>query len=314
MKAFIFDLINKLQRTNNTLDAKAILCNKTWRVFSDSGEKEVYIFMEDGKLIISLNGNVDMGTWMYIPANQSLVITGKQNYLVHPVICNNILALVVDGTNQCAFLLDDTKRELEAVKSLQGISSYISSNINKLPHIKSLDNPNRLTVTNGSDRKAEFVYDNEIDCYCVDLRHIKRIEGRLNSAKYTCDLVDISKVNFAVISDDLTIKNNYLFGLSFIGGHYSEFIYHSIKNQAAAHIVFNYKKTFGIKYDYTKVVWYFNKLTRFTDDMIDQSTWLMNYGADLKKDIEKHKDILTSVLGFSDIYGLFDYWKYREDW
>ena len=91
-----------------------------------------------------------------------------------PVICNNILALVVDGTNQCAFLLDDTKRELEAVKSLQGISSYISSNINKLPHIKSLDNPNRLTVTNGSDRKAEFVYDNEIDCYCVDLRHIKR--------------------------------------------------------------------------------------------------------------------------------------------
>ena len=87
------------------------------------------------------------------------------------------------------------------------------------------------------------------------------------------------------------------FGLSFIGGHYSEFIYQSIKNQAAAHIVFNYKKTFGIKYDYTKVVWYFNKLTRFTDDMIDQSTWLMNYGADLKKDIEKHKDILTSVLG-----------------
>ena len=50
MKAFIFDLINKLQRTSNTLDAKAILCNKTWRVFSDTGEKEVYIFMEDGKL------------------------------------------------------------------------------------------------------------------------------------------------------------------------------------------------------------------------------------------------------------------------
>lgn len=314
MKAFIFDLINKLQRTSNTLDAKAILCNKTWRVFSDTGEKEVYIFMEDGKLVISSNGIVNMGTWMYIPANQSLVITGNQNYLVHPVICNNILALVVDGTNQCAFLLDDTKRELEAVKSLQSISSYISSNINKLPHIKNVDNPNILTVTNGGNRKGEFVYHSDIDKYDVDLRHIKRIEGQLNSAKYTCDLVDFSKVRSAVISNDLTKSDNTLFCLKFIDGHYNEFRYQSVKNQAAASIVFNYKKTLGIKYDYTKVVWYFNKLTRFTDDMIDQSTWLMNYGADLKKDIEKHKDILTSVLGFSDIYGLFDYWKYREDW
>ena len=146
--------------------------------------------MEDGKLVISSNGIVNMGTWMYIPANQSLVITGNQNYLVHPVICNNILALVVDGTNQCAFLLDDTKRELEAVKSLQSISSYISSNINKLPHIKNVDNPNILTVTNGGNRKGEFVYHSDIDKYDVDLRHIKRIEGQLNSAKYTCDLVD----------------------------------------------------------------------------------------------------------------------------
>jgi len=65
MKAFIFDLVNKLQRTSNTLDAKAILCNKTWRVFSDTGEKEVYIFMEDGKLVISVNGAAVIGSWMY---------------------------------------------------------------------------------------------------------------------------------------------------------------------------------------------------------------------------------------------------------
>ena len=314
MKAFIFDLVNKLQRTSNTLDAKAILCNKTWRVFTDSGEKEVYIFMEDGKLVISLNGNVSMGTWMYIPANQSLVITGKQNYLVHPVICNNILALVVDGTNQCAFLLDDTKRELEAVKSLQGISSYISSNINKLPYIKSVDNPNILTVTSGGNRKEEFLYHSDIDKYDVDLRHIKRIEGQLINAKYTCDLVDISKVLWAKISDDLTIENNYLFGLGLSNGHFSQLEYLSIKKQATACVFFDYNKIFGIKCDIRKKVWYFNALYHFTDNMIDQSTWFMNYGADLKKDIEKHKDILTSVLGFSDIYGLFDDRKYREDW
>jgi len=151
MKAFIFDLVNKLQRTSNALDAKTILCNKTWRVFSDTGEKEVYIFMEDGKLVISSNGVVEMGTWMYVPANQSLVITGKQNYLVHPVICNNILALIVDGTNQCAFLLDDTRKELEMVKSLQGVSTYISSNMNLLP-----------SITNISIQSSDFIFGDSI--------------------------------------------------------------------------------------------------------------------------------------------------------
>lgn len=136
MKAFIFDLVNKLQRTSNSLDAKAILCNKTWRVFSDTGEKEVYIFMEDGKLVISVNGAAVIGSWMYIPANQSLVISGNnQNFLVHPIICNNVLALALDGSNQCCFLLDSTKEELDSIQSLKSIESYISKNANKIPSL-----------------------------------------------------------------------------------------------------------------------------------------------------------------------------------
>lgn len=134
MKAFIFDLINKLQRTSNSLDTKAIICNKTWRVFSDSGEKEVYIFMEDGKLIISVNGAAVIGSWMYIPANQSLVISGNnQNFLVHPIICNNVLVLALDGSNKCCFLLDSTKAELDRIQSLRSIETYINENANIIP-------------------------------------------------------------------------------------------------------------------------------------------------------------------------------------
>lgn len=168
MKAFLFDLVNKLQRTSDTLDAKAILCNKTWRVFSDSGEKEVYIFMEDGKLVISVNGAAVIGSWMYIPANQSLVISGNnQNFLVHPIVCNNVLALALDGSNQCCFLLDSTKAELESIQSLRSIESYISKNANKMPLLSSSEGTGirNVVIQNSVPSDAIYATDNRLKVY-----------------------------------------------------------------------------------------------------------------------------------------------------
>lgn len=134
MKAFLYDLAAKARRTSQSLDIKAVLCNKVWRAFTDTNEKEVHIFMEDGSLLISLNGVAQMGSWKYVPANQSLFLTGNgQSLLVHPVICNNVLVLVQDGTSMCSFLLDDTKAELERLKTLDGLRSYLSENIDKAP-------------------------------------------------------------------------------------------------------------------------------------------------------------------------------------
>lgn len=156
MKAFIFDLIYKLKRASDTLDARAVLCNKTWRAFSDSGEKEVYIFMEDGTLIISINGNVTMGKWMYLPANHSLVVSGNNmNLLVHPVMCNNILTLVQDGTNNCFFLLDATKAELDIIKTLQNVQDYILTNANINQYI--LNDHIQITPTECNKNVPEYI-------------------------------------------------------------------------------------------------------------------------------------------------------------
>ena len=314
MKAFLFDLVNKLQRTSNTLDAKAILCNKTWRVFSDTGEKEVYIFMEDGKLVISLNGSVDMGTWMYIPTNQSLVITGKQNYLVHPVICNNILALIVDGTNQCAFLLDDTKRELEAVKSLQNISSYISSNINKLPHISSAVNPNMPTTTNLSvlqNKEDDYAFgmfgqhDGDI-WYKMDLRQLKRVSGQLARAKFTCDFLDPSKFFHihAYSSDYNSEKDTATFKITLLEGVLLAVDYHSLATDARVGFCLSEKSFLGLNKKFKKVISYNLPNSKYVED--DANIWLNKYGNTLRKDIERYKSELVSLLGFSDIYGLFN--------
>ena len=92
MKTYLFDTFNRYKRFSEELDAKTILCNKSWWVFNDSGEKEVYIFNTDGSLIISVSGKVTNATWKYIPANKSVIISGNnQSYMVHPAFYDNMI-------------------------------------------------------------------------------------------------------------------------------------------------------------------------------------------------------------------------------
>ena len=113
MKTYLFDTLNRFRRFSENLDVKATLCNKPWQVFNDSGEKELYIFQEDGTLLITYSGRVTHSTWQYIAANKSIIISaGEQSYMVHPAFMDNVLfALQVDGTNECAFLIDENNAQ-----------------------------------------------------------------------------------------------------------------------------------------------------------------------------------------------------------
>ena len=126
MKTYFLDTLNRYKRFSEKLDAKTILCNKSWWIFNDSGEKEIYIFQEDGSLIISFSGKVTHATWQYIPANKSLVIsTSKESYMLHPAFVDeNIFALQQDGTNKFAFMIDENQKSNFAPKSLRELTYY----------------------------------------------------------------------------------------------------------------------------------------------------------------------------------------------
>lgn len=128
MKTYIFDTFNRYKRFSEELDAKTILCNKSWWVFNDSGEKELYIFNTDGSLIISVSGKVTNATWKYIPANKSIIISGNnQSYMVHPAFYDNmIFALQMDGTNEYAFLIDENNLPSTNLKSLSDLVIYFA--------------------------------------------------------------------------------------------------------------------------------------------------------------------------------------------
>lgn len=126
MKTYLLDSINRYKRFSEKLDIKTVLCNKSWWIFNDSEDKEIYIFQEDGSLIISLNGNVINANWKYIPANQSLIINAeKQSYMLHPTFLDEkIFVLQKDGTELYSFMIIEEQLQSFKPKSLSDLNLY----------------------------------------------------------------------------------------------------------------------------------------------------------------------------------------------
>ena len=128
MKTYILDSINRIKRLGENLDAKTILCNKSWQIFNDTGEKELYIFQENGDILLSTNGIVSQGKWQYISANKSILISVKENsYMLHPSFSiNNIMAMNLDGTERYMLMIEEKSLLALQLKSLEDLNQYLS--------------------------------------------------------------------------------------------------------------------------------------------------------------------------------------------
>lgn len=128
MKTYLLDILNRYNRFSENLDVKTVLCNKSWLIFNDTGDKELYIFQENGSLIASVNGNVFNGNWQYISANKSIIISFKEkSYMLHPSFFDKtIFALQQDGTNRYAFMIDEKQSQFFQPKSLTELNSYFA--------------------------------------------------------------------------------------------------------------------------------------------------------------------------------------------
>ncbi len=126
MKTYLLDVLNRYKRFSETLDVKTILCNKSWLIFNDSGEKEVYIFQEDGSLIISFAGKVTHATWQYLPVNKSLIINSNEDaYMLHPAFVDeNLFVLQQDGTDRFAFMIEEKQSASFSPRSLTELKAY----------------------------------------------------------------------------------------------------------------------------------------------------------------------------------------------
>lgn len=129
MKTYVLEVIKRIKRFSEKFDVSSTLCDKTWVVFNDTGERELYIFQPNGSVIITKNGVGIKGKWEWISTNKSLVINSNDKVIMlHPeYIDKTILALNLDGTQKMAFLIEQGNKEAFAAKTLAQLEQYFEN-------------------------------------------------------------------------------------------------------------------------------------------------------------------------------------------
>ena len=122
MRTFLTDIIPKIQKYSQQLDNLTLLTHQHWVVLDDiQTSKDVYIFRLNNELLISQSGRVEKAKWEYLGSNSILIDRINGSYLFkHGFFDENVLALKVDGMNEYAILVNESKYggELNSLSSI----------------------------------------------------------------------------------------------------------------------------------------------------------------------------------------------------
>ena len=172
MRTYILDIIPKIRRFSRKLDDLTLLTNQHWVVIDDvDNVKQVYIFRQNNELLISKNGKVDKAKWEYLGDNALLIDLKEESYLLkHGFFDENILALKIDGKEEYALLVNETKygHELNSSKSVIEFltKKYINNTIQKSYQTKEVNQLQGYSLKKIT--KANSFYSTKDDEYIVE--------------------------------------------------------------------------------------------------------------------------------------------------
>lgn len=130
MKTYTFDALTNITEISLNFKIQSLYHeNKVWYIFNDSSlERELYIFQNNGTLLIVKNGKINNGTWKYIPTNKYIILNiHEKSYIAHVVFTDNsIIALQVEDTKQYAFFIDEQNKQNFHPKHLSDIKNYLA--------------------------------------------------------------------------------------------------------------------------------------------------------------------------------------------
>lgn len=123
MNIYIKSIVKQLKNYSATLDKTSILIDKPWALIDDEFEMQKLIFKKDKELILSKNGQVQIGKWDYFPEAKSLLIDRKND----KILCNEafidkgVMVLRLDGTDSRFFILanENVVPDLDAIRYLK---------------------------------------------------------------------------------------------------------------------------------------------------------------------------------------------------
>ncbi len=81
MKTLLLTSVKRLKNYSKIIDAEAILYDKSWAVFNETGDKELTIFRPNKELLISRKGIIQKGKWELLDIANIIIDMGERTYL-----------------------------------------------------------------------------------------------------------------------------------------------------------------------------------------------------------------------------------------
>lgn len=160
MKYYLLNALDRLKQYSQKLDAEAIFYNKSWVIFNDTGNKEVFIFRPNNELIISQNGIVSKGKWEILPTSHILIDMADQSYMFNvPYISTELIALNLDGHNESMIMIEENCLQKNSLHNLQYINSFLDNILllkNSRSQISLSDNVKEYTYRVDPEREKQF--------------------------------------------------------------------------------------------------------------------------------------------------------------
>ena len=114
-------------QTISANNAKRFLCNINWTIFEIGCKSdERLIFLEDGNILYSVNGNVTKYQWI-IPTTGVLIISEGNKTKLYNVkfIDHNLLVLQLDTTNEFLILIEKEGQKHLSLNEIEDVMAYM---------------------------------------------------------------------------------------------------------------------------------------------------------------------------------------------
>lgn len=107
MYEYLKNLLPRVQQYSKDLDTKELFNDKHWILMDDDGKRATYVFQREGRLIVSLSGVPKIGTWEYISAAKSLLLTvgDEKAFLSFSFFNNALFVLKKDADAETPWIL-----------------------------------------------------------------------------------------------------------------------------------------------------------------------------------------------------------------
>ena len=132
MKMYLKSIAQQLRNHSLSLEKSNILIDKPWALIDDEFEMQKLIFKKNKDLVLSKNGQVQMGKWDYFPEAKSLLIDRSTDKILcnEAFVDNGVMILKLDGTNNRFFILanENLVPDLDAERYLKELR-YTKLNI-----------------------------------------------------------------------------------------------------------------------------------------------------------------------------------------